>query len=85
MMLTRSMARAEGPHGVRVNAVSPGFVETESYINWNPDERNRFLDAIPLKRFGRPEEVAEAVAFLISDRASYISGTVLHVHGGLWV
>ncbi|MCZ6697002.1 MAG: SDR family NAD(P)-dependent oxidoreductase [Acidobacteria bacterium] len=85
MMLTRSMARTEGPHGLRVNGVSPGFVETDSYADWDPGERERFLDTIPLKRLGRPEEVAEAVAFLLSDRASYISGTVLHVHGGLWV
>jgi 3-oxoacyl-[acyl-carrier protein] reductase len=85
MMLTRSMARAEGPHGVRVNAVSPGFVETENYAGWDPGERSRFLGTIPLRRFGRPEEVADAVAFLVSDRAAYISGTVLHVHGGLWV
>ena len=85
MMLTRSMASAEGPHGVRVNAVSPGFVETENYAGWDPGERSRFLGTIPLRRFGRPEEVADAVAFLVSDRAAYISGTVLHVHGGLWV
>jgi 3-oxoacyl-[acyl-carrier protein] reductase len=85
MMLTRTMAREEGPHGVRVNAVSPGFVETENYAGWDTKERRRFLDTIPLRRFGRPEEVAEAVAFLVSDRAAYISGTVLHVHGGLWI
>ncbi len=85
MMLTRAMARSEGPRGVRVNAVSPGFVQTDNYTAWDPEERSRFAEAIPLRRFGRPEEVAEAVSFLISERASYISGTVLHVHGGLWV
>ncbi len=84
-MFTKSLARAEGPHNIRVNAVSPGFVETESYAGWEPAERERWRKQIPLGRFGRPEEVAEAVAFLVSDRAAYISGTVLHVHGGLWI
>jgi 3-oxoacyl-[acyl-carrier protein] reductase len=85
MMLTRTMARAEGPHGVRVNAVSPGFVETEAYADWNAEAQARWRAQIPLGRFGRPDEVAEAVAFLVSERAAYISGSILHVHGGLWL
>jgi 3-oxoacyl-[acyl-carrier protein] reductase len=84
-MMTKSMARLEGPHNIRVNAVSPGFIETESYAGWDPAEKARWRKQIPLGRFGRPEEVAEAVAFLASDRAAYISGTVLHVHGALWI
>jgi 3-oxoacyl-[acyl-carrier protein] reductase len=84
-MLTKTLARSEGTNNIRVNAVSPGFVETESYAGWDPAERDRWRRQIPLGRFGRPEEVAEAVAFLVSDRAAYISGTVLHVHGGLWI
>ena len=84
-MLTKSMARLEGPHNVRVNAVSPGFIETEGYAGWDPAEKARWKSQIPLGRFGRPEEVAEAVAFLVSDRAAYISGTLLHVHGALWI
>jgi 3-oxoacyl-[acyl-carrier protein] reductase len=84
-MLTKSMARLEGPNGVRINAVSPGFIETEGYVDWDPGEKARWRGQIPLGRFGRPEEVAEAVAFLVSERAAYISGTVLHVHGGLWI
>jgi 3-oxoacyl-[acyl-carrier protein] reductase len=84
-MMTRSMARAEGTHNIRVNAVSPGFIETESYEGWDRAEKERWRGQIPLGRFGRPEEVAEAVAFLASERSAYISGTVLHVHGGLWV
>ena len=84
-MLTRSMAKLEGPHNVRVNAVSPGFIETEGYADWDEAEKELWRGRIPLGRFGRPEEVAEAVAFLSSDRAAYISGTILHVHGALWI
>jgi len=85
VMLTRSMARSEGIHNIRVNAVSPGFIETEGYADWDPVEQARWRAHIPLGRFGKPDEVAEAVAFLVSERAGYVSGSVLHVHGGLWV
>jgi 3-oxoacyl-[acyl-carrier protein] reductase len=84
-MITRMLARSEGPHNIRVNAISPGYIETENYAGWDPTEQARVRATIPAGRFGRPEEVAEAVAFLASDRASYISGAVLHVHGGLWI
>jgi len=84
-MLTRTMARAEGARGVRINAVSPGFIETEAYAEWDPAEQKRWRDQIPLGRFGRPDEVADAVSYLVSDRAAYVSGAILHVHGGLWV
>lgn len=84
-MLTRSMARLEGAHNIRVNAVSPGFIETEEYADWDAREKELWRSRIPLGRFGRPDEVAEAVAFLASERAAYISGTILHVHGALWI
>jgi NAD(P)-dependent dehydrogenase (short-subunit alcohol dehydrogenase family) len=84
-MLTRTMARAEGIHNIRINAVSPGFIETEGYADWDPVEQARWRAHIPLGRFGKPDEVADAVSFLVSDRAAYISGAVLHVHGGLWI
>lgn len=84
-MLTKTMARLEGAHGIRVNAVSPGFIETEGYADWEPGERDRWRGLIPIGRFGSPEDVGEAVAFLVSGRAAYISGAILHVHGGLWV
>jgi len=85
MMMTRTLSRSEGPYGIRVNAVSPGFIETESYKDWSDDEQRRWRSLIPLGRFGRPEEVADAVSFLVSDRAAYVSGAILTVHGGLWI
>lgn len=82
VVLTRSLARSEGEHGVRVNMVSPGIIETES----TPKDVIRAMPSrIPLGRLGRPDEVADAVAYLVSPRASYISGAVLTVAGGLWV
>jgi NAD(P)-dependent dehydrogenase (short-subunit alcohol dehydrogenase family) len=84
-MLVRVAAAEWGAHGIRVNAVGPGFVETEAYADWDPKEQARWRAQIPLGRFGRPEEVAEAVAFLASDKAAYISGAILPVHGGLWL
>jgi 3-oxoacyl-[acyl-carrier protein] reductase len=85
MMMTRTLARSEGAHGIRVNAVSPGFIETEAYETWDETEALRWRSLIPLGRFGRPEEVAEAVSFLVSDKAAYVSGAILTVHGGLWL
>lgn len=85
MMMTRSLAITEGARGIRVNAVSPGFIETEAYAGWDEAQAAGWRERIPLRRFGRPEEVADAVAFLVSDRAAYISGATLAVHGGLWL
>jgi len=85
IMLTRSLARSEGPFNVRVNAVNPGFIETEAYDHYRDEHKAAWAQMIPLGRLGSPEEVAEAVAFLASERARYVTGAVLHVHGGLWV
>src|SRR5512143_66929 len=81
VVLTRSLARTEGPHGIRVNCVNPGFVDTYALSD---ADREHMPAQIPLRRIARPDEIAEAVAFLVSERASYISGEVLNVHGGLW-
>jgi len=75
--LTRTLAKTEGPHGIRVNAVCPGFVETDD--GHNPDG---IAGRIPLRRLARPEEIAAAVAFLVSDDAAYVSGAILNAHGG---
>lgn len=81
--LTKSLARELAPRNVRVNAVSPGFIETDMTAALPETARERILTQVPLARLGRPEEVAAAVAFLASDAASYITGEVLRVNGGL--
>jgi 3-oxoacyl-[acyl-carrier protein] reductase len=79
---TRSLARSEGRHGLRVNMVSPGIIDTGQL---DAAQQAAYAQRVPLGRLGRPEEVAEAVAFLASERSAYISGAVLTVAGGLWV
>jgi 3-oxoacyl-[acyl-carrier protein] reductase len=81
--LTRSLAREVGSRGITVNAVAPGFIETDM-TRGLPEEASRaLLERIPLGRFGSVEDVAAAVRFLASDAAAYVTGQVIHVNGGL--
>lgn len=80
---TKALGKELAPSGVRVNCISPGFIDTKMNRTLSPDERKAFIDDIPLTRAGRPEEVADAVAFLASPASSYITAQNISVNGGL--
>lgn len=82
---TKSLARELSSRGITVNAVAPGFVETDMTAALTPDQKAFYENVIPVGRVATPEEVAEAVAFLASPAAGYITGQVLRVNGGLYV
>jgi 3-oxoacyl-[acyl-carrier protein] reductase len=80
----KTLAREVGPSGVTVNTIAPGQIETERLQEVYPDGPTpKDLERIPLRRLGEPREIAEVVCFLASDRASYVTGTVIPVDGGL--
>jgi NAD(P)-dependent dehydrogenase (short-subunit alcohol dehydrogenase family) len=81
-MLTRCLAHAFAPR-IRVNAVAPGYTDTRVHAHRSPQDRGRIESTIPVGRFASPDEVAEAVLFLASDDARYITGQTIVVAGGL--
>ena len=83
--MTKSFALEGSARGIRYNAITPGFIATDMTDELNDEVKKTYADRIPLKRFGDPKDVAEAVAFLLSDNSSYITGEILKVNGGMYV
>ena len=82
---SRSLAKEMGSRQITVNSVAPGFIATEMTDQLSEDVRKKMSDQVALNRLGEPQDIAHAVSFLASDKASYITGTVLHVNGGLYM
>jgi 3-oxoacyl-[acyl-carrier protein] reductase len=80
--LTKTLARQLAPYGINVNAVSPHAIETEMSAQWSEERRKEIIASIPLGRLGKPEDVANAVLFLVSDEASFVTGEILDMNGG---
>lgn len=83
--LTKSLAQEMASRNITVNAIAPGFVDTDMTAVLSEDLKNQMLAHIPLKRFGKPEDIAAAVKFLASEEAGYITGAVLNVNGGMYM
>jgi 3-oxoacyl-[acyl-carrier protein] reductase len=81
--LTKSLAREYATRGITVNAVAPGFIETDMTAALDEAARARLMAQIPMERFGTMDDVAAAVAYLVSDEAAYVTGQVVHVNGGM--
>jgi len=82
---SRSLAKEMGSRQITVNSVAPGFIATEMTDQLSEEIRKKMTDQVALNRLGEPQDIADAVSFLASDKASYITGTVLHVNGGLYM
>jgi 3-oxoacyl-[acyl-carrier protein] reductase len=82
---SRSLARELARHGITVNVVAPGWIDTEGWEGQLDGRREEYAARVPLGRLGQPEDVAQAVAFLASEEASYITGITLPVNGGLYI
>ena len=82
---SRSLAKEVGSRAITVNSVAPGYIETDMTEGITAEIKKEIINQIPLSRFGRAEEVAELVEFLISEEASYITGQTIHINGGLYM
>jgi 3-oxoacyl-[acyl-carrier protein] reductase len=83
--LTKSLAQEMSSRNITVNAIAPGFIETDMTASLSEELKANMLAHIPLRRFGKPEDVAAAVKFLASEEAGYITGAVLNVNGGMYM
>jgi 3-oxoacyl-[acyl-carrier protein] reductase len=80
--LTKSLALELSPHGITVNAIAPGAIETSIIAYDSPENRKKRIETTPVRRVGEPEEIAAAVSFLVSKEAGYVTGETLHMNGG---
>ena len=80
---TKALGKELAPSGVRVNCVSPGFIDTKMNSSLSPEDRRAFLEDVPMQRAGKADEVADVIGFLVSDKASYITAQNISVNGGL--
>lgn len=80
---TKSIAKEVASRGIRINAIAPGFIETDMTSSIREKARDEYIETIPMKRLGTPEDIAKAVCFLASENAGYITGQILNVCGGL--
>ncbi|MBR1672900.1 MAG: SDR family oxidoreductase [Fretibacterium sp.] len=85
LSLTQKLAWDLAPHGIRVNAICPGPIETDMSRQWTPEYRERALSSIPLRRLGREEDVADVAVFLASDKSAFIVGESINVNGGKYM
>ena len=83
--LTKTAAKEMASRGITVNAIAPGFIETDMTASLPEDVKKLMLGQIPLGRAGKPEDIASAVTFLASEKASYITGQIIHVSGGMYI
>jgi 3-oxoacyl-[acyl-carrier protein] reductase len=81
--LSRTIALEGAPHGITVNVIAPGLIDTPMLASMNGSAREKLISRVPAGRIGRPEEIAEAAAFLCSEQAAYVTGVVLDVDGGI--
>ena len=85
MGLTKSLAREVAAKGITVNAIAPGYIATAMTEVLLESVKDKFIEIIPMRRFGTPEEIALSVKFLLSDDAGYITGQVLGINGGMYM
>ena len=83
--MTRALARELGSRNITVNCVAPGFIETDMTASLSEDQQKALLMQIPLGHLGKPQDIAQAVAFLASPQAAYITGQEIHVNGGMYM
>lgn len=83
--MSKALAREVGSRGITVNCVAPGFIDTDMTRALSEEQTHALLAQIPLRKLGKPEDIAHAVVFLASAQADYITGTTMHINGGMYM